>query len=72
DNATQVSIAHTNQSTFDLVDVDVMNLVTPMITGNNYGFKIRLQNEVFYNMRNFCSSKHANTTKRPKLVITYQ
>lgn len=72
DAATQLSVAHTNQSTFDLIDVDVTSLVLPMITGNNYGFKIRLQNEVNYNLRNFCSSKHANTGKRPKLVITYQ
>ncbi len=73
DNATQVSIPHTNQSIFDLIDVNVANLVAPMIIpGNNNGFKIRLQNESFYNLRNFCSSKHANTAKRPKLVITYQ
>lgn len=72
DVSTQLSVAHTNLSTLDLIDVNVTNLVIPMITGNNYGFKIRLQNEVFYNLRNFCSSKHANTAKRPKLVITYQ
>ena len=72
DNATQVSIPQTNLSTFDLIDVDVTNLVTPMISGVNNGFKIRLQNEAYYNLRNFCSSKHAVTGKRPKLVITYQ
>jgi hypothetical protein len=72
DIATQISIPHTNLSTFDLIDIDVTGLTTSMITGNNYGFKIRLQNEVFYNLRNFCSSKHANTAKRPKLVISYQ
>lgn len=72
DVATQISIPHTNQATLDLIDVDVTTLITPMITGNNNGFKIRLQNEVFYNLRNFCSSKHVNTAKRPKLVITYQ
>lgn len=72
DVATQISIPHTNLSTFDLIDVDVNALVTSMVTVNNYGFKIRLQNEAFYNLRNFCSSKHANTAKRPKLVITYQ
>ena len=71
DVGTQVSIPHTNQSTLDLVDINVSSLVTPMIA-NNYGFKIRLQNETIYNLRNFCSSKHANTAKRPKLVITYQ
>lgn len=72
DNATQILIPLTNQSTLDLIDVDVTNLVGPMVSGSNNGFKIRLQNEAFYNLRNFCSSKHANTAKRPKLVITYQ
>ena len=71
DVGTQVSIPHTNQSTLDLIDVNVTNLVIPIIANNN-GFKIRLQNETIYNLRNFCSSKHANTAKRPKLVITYQ
>lgn len=72
DNTTQVSIAHTGLSAFDLIDVNVTSLVAPMVSGNNYGFKIRLQNEINYNLRNFCSSKHASTAKRPKLVVTYQ
>ncbi len=72
DVATQIAVAHTTQSTFDLIDVNVASLVAPMVSGNNYGFKIRLQNEINYNLRNFCSSKHATTAKRPKLVITYQ
>lgn len=72
DAATQVSVPHTSLSTFDLIDVNVAGLVAPMVSGNNYGFKIRLQNEINYNLRNFCSSKHAQVAKRPKLVVTYQ
>lgn len=68
----QVSIPHTSQSMLDLVDIDVKNLVAAMHSGNNYGFMIRLQNEVIYNIRDFCSSKYSNTAKHPKLVITYQ
>jgi hypothetical protein len=68
----QVAIAHTTQSMLDLVDVDVKNLVTAMYSGSNYGFMINLQNETFYNMRNFCSSRYPNAAKYPKLVITYQ
>jgi hypothetical protein len=71
DVTTQVSIAHTNQSFLDLVDIDVKNLVTPMISANN-GFMIKLQNETIYNLRDFCSSRYANAAKHPKLVITYQ
>lgn len=68
----QVLIPHTNEQFLDLVDIDVKSLVTRMHTINNYGFMISLQDEVYYNNRNFCSSKHANAAKHPKLVITYQ
>jgi hypothetical protein len=68
----QISIAHTTQSLLDLVDVDVKNQVAAMVSGNNYGFMIRLQNETIYNIRNFCSSRYSNAAKHPKLVITYQ
>src|SRR5260221_13752149 len=69
----QVSISHTSQSFLDMVDIDVKNMVAPMASTNSYGFMIRLQNEVIYNSRIFCSSKYAaDATKHPKLVITYQ
>jgi len=70
--ADQVSMPHTTQSVLDLEDIDVKNLVTAMHSGNNYGFMIRLQNEAIYNIRCFASSRHSNTAKHPKLVITYQ
>jgi hypothetical protein len=70
--ADQVSIPHTSQSFLDLVDVDVKDLVTAMVSSGNYGFIIRLQNEAIYNIRNFCSSRYTNVSKHPKLVITYQ
>jgi len=68
----QISIAHTSQGFLDLVDVDVKNQVTSMVSANNYGFMIRLQNEVIYNSRVFCSSKYSDATKHPKLVVVYQ
>jgi hypothetical protein len=72
ETANQVLIPHTNEAFLDLVDVNVKEMVSRMHTINNYGFMIRLQNEVYYNNRNFCSSEHANAAKHPKLVITYQ
>lgn len=72
DIVSQVSIPHTNLPFLDLVDVDVKNLVTPMVATNNYGFMIRLQNESIYNIRIFCSSRHTIAAKHPKLVVTYQ
>lgn len=68
----QILMPHTSAAFLDLVDIDVKNLIGRMHTLGNYGFKIQLQNEVHYNIRNFCSSKHADTSKHPKLVVTYQ
>jgi len=68
----QVVIPHTSQSSLDLVDVDVKNMVATMVSSGNYGFMIQLQNEVIYNMRNFCSSTHTQSAKHPKLVVVYR
>ena len=68
----QVVIPHTSQSTLDLVDVDVKNMVATMVSSGNYGFMIQLENEVIYNMRNFSSSRHALSAKHPKLVVVYR
>jgi hypothetical protein len=68
----QVSIPHTSMAFLDLVDIDVKNLVVAMQSSGNYGFMISLQNEVTYNLRDFCSSTYSDATKHPKLVVTYQ
>jgi hypothetical protein len=68
----QILMPHTSVAFLDLVDIDVKNLISRMHTIANYGFKIQLQNEVHYNNRNFCSSKYSDTSKHPKLVVTYQ
>ncbi len=72
DVTSQVTVPHTTQSFLDLIDLDVKNLVAPMVSTNNYGFKIRLQNENAYTIRLFASSRYADAAKHPKLVITYQ
>jgi len=72
DIANQIPIPHTTASFLDLVDMEVKTLVSPMTATNNFGFVIRLQNETFYNIRVFCSSRYTNATKHPKLVIVYQ
>lgn len=68
----QISIPHTALPTLDLVDVDVKTLVDAMRISGNYGFMMILQNETAFNIRQFCSSNHSNTAKRPKLVVVYQ
>lgn len=69
----QAVIASTTQSVLDL-NVDVTAMVASMVNNNaNYGFLLKLQNEVTYNSRIFVSSHNATyPTKHPKLVITYQ
>jgi hypothetical protein len=72
-NTNQISIPATTLPTLDLIDIDVTKLVNDMVTNNsNYGFMIRLQNEILYNSRIFCSSKYPDATKHPKLVVVYQ
>ena len=71
DVASQILVPQTTGLQDDLTDLDVTSLVAPMVSGNNYGFKIYLQNEVTYNSRIYCSSKYADASKHPKLVVTY-
>jgi hypothetical protein len=70
----QILIPHTSAPVGDLVDVDVAKLVQEMVNGsnNNYGFQIQLKNEVYYNIRGFCSSRSTYAAKRPKLVVEYE
>jgi hypothetical protein len=69
----QIIVPTTNQSTLDL-NLDVTNMVASMVNSNaNYGFFLKLQNEVTYNSRIFVSSYNTTyPTKRPKLVVVYQ
>lgn len=68
----QVVVPHTSQSVLDL-DLNVKDMVSSMVSTNNYGFLMKLQNETFYNSRIFVSSYNTvYVTKRPKLVVVYQ
>ncbi len=70
--AGQVLFPHTTQSSLDIINADVKEMVQEMISTANYGFMIKLQHEVnLYNIRNFCSSKHAQSSKHPKLIVEY-
>ncbi len=69
----QVVVPHTNQSFLDL-NLNVTSMVSTMINGNaNYGFFLKLLNEVTYTSRIFVASYNTTyTTKYPKLVVVYQ
>ena len=68
----EVLVPHTDLPFFDLVDIDVKDLVSSMVSGPNYGFMIRLQHEDMYTCRQFCSSFNADVTRQPKLDVVYQ
>jgi hypothetical protein len=71
--STQIVIPSTTQPQLDL-DVDVTAQVSSMVSHSaNFGFLLKLQNEVTFTSRIFVAS-HNETypTKHPKLVVTYQ
>jgi hypothetical protein len=69
----RISIPHTTSKFLDLIDIDIKPMISGMISSNsNYGFMLRLQNDVAYNSRIFSTSKHAQAAKRPKLIVVYQ
>jgi hypothetical protein len=68
----QIVIPSTTQNFLDLPDIDVTAMVGDMVKNNtNYGFLLRLQTEVAYNSRIFCSSKYSDSTKHPKIAVWY-
>jgi hypothetical protein len=71
DASTQIVIPHTSQAMLDITDLDVTSQMRAMQQFGNYGFMLKLQNEVIYTSRIFCSSKHSIASKHPKLVIMY-
>ncbi|MFT3827733.1 MAG: DNRLRE domain-containing protein [Chitinophagaceae bacterium] len=79
--ATQPAVTTTNQVTVpssskssEDIDINVSTLVASMVsTSKNYGFLLKLKNEVAYTCRVFVGSNHpTKTDKYPKLVITYK
>lgn len=69
----QVIAPHTTLSQLDL-SLDVTNMTRTMISGGiNYGYFLKLQNEVTYNSRIFVASYNTSyASKHPKLVVVYQ
>jgi hypothetical protein len=69
----QIIVPTTNQPRLDL-DVDVTAQVTSMINNNaNYGFLLKLQNEVHYASRIFVGSHNPTyPDKHPKLIVEYE
>jgi hypothetical protein len=72
DTANGILIPSTTLSQLDITDLDVTDMVKNMYATNNYGFEIRLQNQVPYTIRVFCGDAYAQADRHPKLEILYQ
>jgi hypothetical protein len=68
-NSTLIPQSITNYQ--DYLNMDVTAAVQAMVDNpaTNYGWMMKLDNEVFYNSLIFCSSEHADFSKRPRLEI---
>ncbi len=51
---------------------ELVAMVQNMVSGNNYGFMLKLQTEAHYRNMVFASSDHSNADLHPELVVTYE
>jgi PKD repeat protein len=72
--AGEVHIPQTTSPTQDITDIDVTDFVSNWVTDptTNFGMIHQLDNEVTYNCIVYHSSDYGDSTKRPKLVVTYE
>ena len=71
----EVSVpASTSKWNFDVLNLDVTNMVKAMIntSGANHGFCLMLKTEQYYRNLGFASSDHADASKHPKLIVVYK
>lgn len=69
--ANQVELPATTNSFKDYTNLDVTALVQDIVSNTNYGMMLQLKSLEYYNIQNFASSKHADASKHPKLIIEY-
>jgi hypothetical protein len=71
-SSNQIVIATTTQPQLDL-NIDVASMISSMVKNNvNYGFLLKLQNEVIYTSRIFVGSRNTDyPDKHPKLEVWY-
>lgn len=66
----QVTVPQSTSAFQDAV-INVTGIVQDQITNGNHGFFMRLINETPYNVRQYCSSKHTDVSKHPKIIVYY-
>jgi hypothetical protein len=70
DSTGEVHVPQTSANFLNLQQ-DVTTMVNTMLANGNYGFEMKLNTEVIYNSRIFCSSTYSDSTRHPYLVVTY-
>jgi hypothetical protein len=65
------SLEGTTNPALNYPNINVTKLVIDMIQYGNYGFMLREKIEAPFHKLNFCSSDHNDSTKHPKLVVSY-
>ncbi len=68
----QITLSQSTSTSQDYLNIDVTKLIQDMLANGNNGFMLMQKNEInYYNSLIFCSGEHPNSSKHPKLVITY-
>jgi hypothetical protein len=67
----QVTIPAATSVTQDYLNINVTQLVQAMVDSANFGFQLRLVNETPTNSLIFASDNFADSTKHPRLQVTY-
>lgn len=73
DTVGQVALPASTSPTQNYLNIDVTALVQLMLDdpAGSHGFELRLQNENYYRLLNFCSSDHMNYALHPALTVCY-
>jgi len=71
--ANEVQLPESTNANQDYLDVDVTLLIQDIIDNpsTNFGFMISLETEEYYRCMILSSSDHSDSTKHPKLIVTY-
>ncbi len=69
----QVDLPVSSSAHQDYLNINVRDLIQLMVDtpSKNYGFLLRLNTEVKFRSLLFSSSDHANSSRRPKLIVRY-
>jgi hypothetical protein len=68
--ADEVIVPQTNNA-FENDTLDITSIVKDIQSSTNYGIEMGLENETYYNVRNYSTSYVSDPSLHPKLIISY-